>query len=537
MAIPRWTPRQSFSRQENYLLSRLKRTRKLFAFLRLRRDELFDEAFQTELESMYRDTGAGEEPCPPALLAMTLLLQGYLRVSDAEAVELTVVDLRWQMVLDRLGQDEPPFSQGTLVNFRDRLIRADMDRRLLERTVELAKQTREFDYKKLPKTLRVAVDSAPLEGAGRVEDTVNLLWRGARKVVVCVAVLLGWEVTQVCEAAGVPLLQSSSAKRALDADWSDKEDKQEALCRLVDQLESLVTWLSLKHQETMGTVPLKSHLLTLGRLIEQDLEPQPEADQEGLRIRQGVAEDRQISVCDPEMRHGRKSQSQRIDGYKRHIARDLDSGLILACAVTPANRPEAEATPAVERDLREQGQQIDELYIDRGYVTSSLVDSTLARGGRVVCRPWKVSSGKLFSKEDFCVELENMTVTCPKGQKQPIQLGRTVQFDAKECDVCAVRAQCTEAARGRGRTLSIAEDEALQQRLRQEVGTAEGRAKLRERVDVEHGLAHIVYRQGERARYRGVRKNLFDLRRSGTIQNLETIQRVGSAVAPLLKAA
>ncbi len=53
----------------------------------------------------------------------------------------------------------------------------------------------------------------------------------------------------------------------------------------------------------------------------------------------------------------------------------------------------------------------------------------------------------------------------------------------------------------------------------------EGRDKLRERVAVEHRLAHIGRRQGRRARYRGVRKNLFDLRRACAIQNFETIQR------------
>ena len=54
---------------------------------------------------------------------------------------------------------------------------------------------------------------------------------------------------------------------------------------------------------------------------------------------------------------------------------------------------------------------------------------------------------------------------------------------------------------------------------------ARGRARLRERVGVEHKLAHLVRRQGRRARYRGVRKNLFDLRRASAIQNLEAIQR------------
>lgn len=49
---------------------------------------------------MYRDTGEGKVPVPPALLAMVLLLQAYTGVSDAGAVEMTVVDTRWQMVLE-----------------------------------------------------------------------------------------------------------------------------------------------------------------------------------------------------------------------------------------------------------------------------------------------------------------------------------------------------------------------------------------------------------------------------------------------------
>src|SRR5688572_28979477 len=100
MEFTRWNPRKEPSKQEQYLLKRVGRTRKLFAFLRSHRHELFDDGFQAELESMYRATGAGAEPLPPAMMAMAVLLQGYLGASDAEAVELTVVDLRWQMVLN-----------------------------------------------------------------------------------------------------------------------------------------------------------------------------------------------------------------------------------------------------------------------------------------------------------------------------------------------------------------------------------------------------------------------------------------------------
>ena len=141
-------------------MKRLDRVRKLLGFLRVHRRRLFDDAFQSELATMYRDTGAGKSPVPPALMAMATLVQAYLGVSDAEMVELTVVDLRVQMTLDRLGAETPAFSQGALVDFRDRLIAADMDRRLLERTVELARETGGFDARKLPSSLRLAVDSS-----------------------------------------------------------------------------------------------------------------------------------------------------------------------------------------------------------------------------------------------------------------------------------------------------------------------------------------------------------------------------------------
>ena len=68
-------------------------------------------------------------------------------------------------------------------------------------------------------------------------------------------------------------------------------------------------------------------------------------------------------------------------------------------------------------------------------------------------------------------------------------------------------------------------DAALLIELRERQKTAQGRAKLRDRVAVEHTLAHVGRWQGRRARYRGVRKNLFDLRRCAVIHNLQVLAR------------
>ena len=75
--MERWAPAETLSKQEEFIIKRLGRVKRLFGFLRRHRRRLFDDAFQAELEGMYRDTGAGKAPKPPAMLAMVVLLQAY----------------------------------------------------------------------------------------------------------------------------------------------------------------------------------------------------------------------------------------------------------------------------------------------------------------------------------------------------------------------------------------------------------------------------------------------------------------------------
>lgn len=526
MRLNRWNPGRELSERERMVMKRLVKTRKLFALLRTHRHELFDEAFQSELESMYRQTGAGKPATPPAVLAMAVLLQAYVQASDAEAVELTVVDLRWQLVLDCLGSKHALFAQSTLVEFRSRLIAAGMDRRLLERTVELAKSTGAFDFKKLPRTLSLAVDSSPLEGAGRVEDTINLLAHAARKLLTAAAALVSRSAQDVAREAGIPLLVASSPKRALDIDWSDAQQKAGAVAEVVRQIDCLEGWVRRSIAgEQCAVPPLSEALATLSQIRSQDLEPDP-GGTGGTRIRKGVAVDRRISIEDAEMRHGRKSKSKRFNGYKRHVATQLETRLVLACAITPANVPEADAAPALLEDLERDGRPIAELFIDRGYITSELVSDVQASGGEVLCKPWLARNAPgLFTKADFKIDMRALTITCPAGEVEQIEAGEVVEFDPDVCGGCAMRKNCTMAALEHGRTINIGEDERLQHRLRKLQATRSGRERLRQRTSVEHHLAHISQRQGNRARYRGARKNLFDLRRTAAIQNLETIHR------------
>jgi hypothetical protein len=295
------------------------------------------------------------------------------------------------------------------------------------------------------------------------------------------------------------------------------------------QVSSLYNWVE-RHLDDVVCEPLRPYIDAINQVSDQDLE---ETGTGAVRIREGVAPDRRISIEDPQMRHGRKSRSKRFDGYKEHIARDLDLPVIVACSVTAANRPEEEGAPPIAEDIQRQGLTLLELHIDRAYVNSPVVDAVQRDGGSVFSKPWGVRarSPELFSKRDFKIDLRSNTVTCPAGQVEPFESGETVEFDPDECGACPLRAKCTQAASGRGRTISIGKDEALQKKFRKLQETGTGRATLRRRTAVEHALAHIAARKGHRARYIGVRKNLFDLRRAAVIQNLESVHRLLRQVA------
>ena len=510
-----WNPPVELSTTEQVIIKRIKRA-KLFIFLREHRHEIFDASFQEELASLYEESPRGQPPIAPALLALATILQAYTGASDDEVIEASQMDRRWQLVLDCLDTQEAPFSKGTLVAFRQRLMEANMDRRLIERTLEVARKAGSFGVG----PLRAALDSSPLWGAGRVEDTYNLLGHALRKALGVIAIQQGWGLAEVAAEAKAPVLVSgSSLKAALDRNWDDPQERQEALSVVLTALTAVEGWIQTQ-PESKADPAVQANLQAAQQIKAQDVELTRAGT---AALRKGVAKDRRISIEDAQMRHGRKSRSVRVDGYKRHVLHDLDSGLVPAVGITPANVPEASVTEAIQADLAAQQAQLAELHIDRAYLSSSLVRERPA-DLTVYCKAWPVRNHTGFAKTAFEFDWERQHIRCPNQQELPFEPGGTVHFPAEICAACPLRERCTSSPRGR--SVSIHPDEALLGELRQRQLTAAGRARLRERVAIEHTLAHVGYWQGRRARYRGDRKNLFDLRSSAVVHNLHVLARL-----------
>ena len=180
--------------------------------------------------------------------------------------------------------DYAPRAPGLIAELRsDRIERARCDAdRILSDRAHTSRQRR--------RGASAALARWPLEGAGRVEDTINLLGHAARKGVACAATLLGWKTDRVAREARIPLLLESSVKKGLDRVWGGKATMNDAIEQLVKQPASLEAWLEKRPTEAVGQPPLHERIETLRQFRAQDLEPDPSGGGR-TQIQEGTAED------------------------------------------------------------------------------------------------------------------------------------------------------------------------------------------------------------------------------------------------------
>ncbi|MEG3844436.1 hypothetical protein [Microcoleus sp. herbarium14] len=81
MRPPLWHPPIELSDHEELIIKRIKRA-KLFTFLRLNRSLIFNDEFQQELATIFKNSTVGHSPIPPAQIALAIILQAYLGLAE-----------------------------------------------------------------------------------------------------------------------------------------------------------------------------------------------------------------------------------------------------------------------------------------------------------------------------------------------------------------------------------------------------------------------------------------------------------------------
>jgi hypothetical protein len=371
-----WTPPIELTPEAQQMVARTRKRRQGFVWLRERRHELLDADLQHTLAQRSSPDPGGQAPVDTGILALATLVQAYGNVGDRDAVERTVMDKRWQRVLDGLGAAQPPCSQRTLCTFRLRLLAHNLEKTLRERTVALAEQTGGCGAR--PR--RAALDSTPLCGAGRVEETRNRLGHALRKAVGLAAEALATSAEVIVEEAGLVLTGQSSLKAVLDLDGGEPTARERALCLVLEEVERWKSWREQPQRLAAQEPPMQEMLETMAQMVAQDTEPDPEGGPGGRRIKPHVAHDRRISLEAQDRRPGRKRSAKTFHGCKEHLLRDLDRKGTREVGGCPAHAPEY-AGVELRAEAWEKSPGLLQLDMDLGSMASPRMVPWAAQGG------------------------------------------------------------------------------------------------------------------------------------------------------------
>ena len=473
---------------------------------RIVRDQDFTDCYSERM---------GRPSIPPSQLAKVLLLQHRTGVSDEEAMESVRWDLRWKAALD-LPVDHQGWHPTSLTKFRARLLLHKKEGLALENTLKLARKLGLLDG-----PIEQIVDSTPMLGAAATQDTVRLVRFGVRKLIDAVTAADG--------DAGRSLADG------LEFDYEKPGEKPECQWRLKAERERMLTRVATDAQRAMLAVEQADGLLEdeqvkaayelLGELIGQDFD----VDQGGVpTLHRGTRPGRIISTIDPEMQHGRKSSSQRFDGYKLSAAvSNTSEPLIMAVHVAPGGESDGpQAKHLIDSQPPEQRPQ--RIVGDTAY-GNGVVRAELAERRVDVLAP--VPEGEILEgrvgKRDFTIDPAAGTVTCPAGHTATITTSkkgvRTARISRAACGACPLKAQCCP---GRpSRQIALGEHEELMIAARQALNDPDTAAHLRHtRPRIERLLGLLAVRYGARkSRYIGKAKATLHASWAAALVNLNPI--------------
>jgi len=474
------------------------------------RDVLFND---DDLAKMYV-LDNGRRSLPPSLMCGVLLLQFHDNASDGEAVERTQYDLRWKVALG-LPLDFPGFDPSSLVVFRKRLLKAGEERYAFQRFLKVA---REAGF--LPDKLRQLTDSTSMEGAGATQDTYTLLRKGIRRLLKA----MGFAVPGKRQGLQANLQGYVDSDKKAEIDWSDPKERAKRLKVLVQDAEAALD-LAVEYADDR-------EVRSVGWLLTKILGDDVEIGEDGEpKLGKGVARDRMISWTDPEMRHGRKSSSQRWDGDKIQVAEEPGTELITEIDIVDASAGDgASLLPMVQSVEEHLEAKVERVTGDTAYGS---VENRVkcAEQGIDLVSPVAAPADPEVAKSAFRIDEVAGKAICPQGQTTTVfrevkdgagQKVKQFVFERDACAACPLFQRCVKSkTNGRTVTLNFHEDVINDARERQ--GTEEFAEKYKERPKVERKIAELVLHGLRQARYVGRKKKRFQALWTAALVNLKRL--------------
>jgi hypothetical protein len=485
---------------------------------------------------LFSDTG--RRSVPPMIVAVVMVVQRLLGLSDREAVEAFCFDARWKYACGGLDFDYPGFAHTVLVDMRARLDGSIRPRRIFEVTVEAAHKAGLVGAKRV-------LDSTPLYDAVATMDTITLIRSAMRALLKAADDDVDVELRALIKSGDD---YASVAKPQID--WDDADARKQLIDSRAKDAFACLAWLDGR---ALGVEVAEAARL-LARVVGQDLE---EGDDGRFVIARRVAKDRVISTVDPDARHGHKTSARGYDGFKGHAAIDPDSEIIVDTVVTPGNAGDASVAEKLIDDLlAEEGEDqtaarqaesrshadpavaesgddnIPAVYGDAAYGTGEFLSLLEDAGIDPMCKTQPPTApGGMFSKNHFYIDLDDNSVTCPAGEVAHLRWGKNsvgIAHFGQDCSTCPLAPECTKSRAGR--TICVGPFEEVLDRARRRQADPDWAEDYRAtRPKVERKLGHLMRRKhgGRRARVRGTAKVDADFNLLAAAANLARLAVLG----------
>jgi Transposase DDE domain/Transposase domain (DUF772) len=449
----------------------------VYAFLADHRHQLFPP----ELFADVARQGGGHPSVPAEVVATVMVLQALEGLSDREATSALRRDIAWKVACG-LRLDDEGFHPTVLVYWRARLRASTRPRRVFDAVRQVVEATGVLKGRG-----RRVLDSTILEDAVATQDTVTPLVAAIRRV------------RRLVPAAHAVELGAHDYDRPgkPDCAWDDPQAIQALVSGLVNDALALLAAVAEVELDAEQAEAVALLALVAG----QDVEP---GERPGSwRIARRVAQDRVISVVDPQARHARKTSAHKRDGYKGHLAAEPESGLVTECALTAASV--ADGPTGV--GLLGAEQPGLEVLGDSAYGGGATRAALRAAGHLQTIKPIPLQSAVPggFTIHDFRIDRQAGILRCPAGITAPITSSGRVSF-ARACPSCPLRRRCTTAKGGRTIHLHPHEDELRAARRRATTRSFQ-HSYRRWRPMVERSIAWLVADRCRRVPYRGIERN------------------------------
>jgi len=502
------------------------------AFERRLRDMLPRIVSPADFEGWF-DATVGRPPCCPMVLTGMLLLQSRYGLPDDEVVARARRDRAFRYALHLDGREQPP-AVSTFRRHRSRLRERLGDDFLHRRVLALAQSEGLVDDVELQ-----AQDSTNTECRGAIIDTFNLIAAGIGRVVRTVARVVGCAPESLATRWSMSRYLARSIKGQAAIDWSSEKARNALLTeeiRDAEQLPELVAALGLQLPPEVDEA-----LELLQTVAHQDVERLEDGT---YRIARGTCKGRVVSITDPEARHGRKSRSRTITGFKTHVQGTICSQFVTGIAITDAGVHDAQPSPKLIEQSAEVGLKPQEVVADAAYGTGANLRACASQDV-AMCTKLPSSSHDGFTKRDFDIDLEAMTATCPRGhttgEYSLVKVGGgsdervpSFKFPRTACQHCPLASRCGSAPRkGQPRRLKLSAYEEELQRAKAFNASPRAGEVLRRRSAVERLISHLVRMGMRHARFFGmhlVQYQAFLTAAAYNLQRVFTLTR--SAAAP-----